>query len=93
MVEEFVGINKKMLRLDKNVGVVNAATGGMSIISSYNICHSVCTASIALLSFFGIFITGMPLFFLTQYQLYFWAIGIAMLITATALYFKMGKCI
>ena len=81
------------MRKEGTIGVVNAATGGMSIISSYNICHSVCTAAIAMLAFFGIFITGMPLFFLTQYQLYFWAIGIAMLTIATVLYFKMGKCI
>ena len=83
------------VRMNKEsaIGVANAATGGMSIISSYNICHSVCTAAIAMLAFFGVFITGMPLFFLTRYQLYFWAIGITMLIIATVLYFRMGKCI
>ncbi len=75
------------------VGATNATMGGMSIISSYNICHSVCTSAIALLSLFGIFVTGMPLFFLTKYQIYFWTFGIAILALAIALYFWKGKCI
>lgn len=82
-----------MIKKETAISATNATMGGMSIFSSYNVCHSACTAAIAVLSLFGVFVTGMPLFFLTKYQIYFWTIGIAMLIVATVLYFKMNKCI
>lgn len=95
VVEETVGKDKDMLPVKegKALTAANAAVGGMGIISSYNVCHSLCMGIIAVLSFFGIFITGMPLLFLTKYQLYFWTFGIIILAIAAGLYFWKGPCI
>ncbi len=96
MAEEVVGSNKKMLRIDnkntKGIAAANAAVSSMSIISSYNICHSLCMSVIALLSVFGIIVAGMPLAFLTQYQIYFWLIGSVILAVAVGLYIWKGPC-
>ncbi|MBI4095820.1 MAG: hypothetical protein HY438_03105 [DPANN group archaeon] len=95
MAEETVGKDKRVLPVKegKALTAANAAVGGMGIISSYNVCHSLCMGIIAVLSVFGIFITGMPLFFLTKYQLYFWTFGIIILAVAVGLYFWKGPCI
>ncbi len=82
-----------MLKKEAAINATNATMGGMSIISSYNVCHSVCTVAIAVLSLFGIAVSGMPLFFLTQYQAYFWGIGMVFLAVAVTLYFWRGPCI
>ena len=96
MAEEIVGTNKEVLRINskssKGIAAANAAVGGMSIVSSYNVCHSLCMSVIALLSVFGIIVTGMPLAFLTQYQIYFWSIGVGVLAVAAGLYFWKGQC-
>ena len=75
------------------MGATNATMGGMSVISSYNVCHSLCIGVIALLSFFGIIVAGFPLAFLIPYQIYFWIFGILILIIALALYKIKGPCI
>ncbi len=97
MAKETLGSNQEVLRIDskktKAIGAANVTMGGLSIFSSYNVCHSACMALIAGLSAIGIVVSGMPLAFLIPYQLYFWIFGIIILAVGTALYFKMGKCI
>ncbi len=97
MAEETLGSNKEVLRIDekkaKTITAANAAMGGLSIFSSYNVCHSACMALIAGLSAIGIMVSGMPLAFLIPYQIYFWIFGIIILAVGTTLYVKMGKCI
>ncbi len=81
------------MKKETAIGAANATMGGMSIFSSYNVCHSACMALIAGLSAIGIVVSGMPLAFLIPYQIYFWIFGIAIFAVGAALYFRMGKCI
>jgi len=78
---------------EKLLGPANGIFGGMSIISSYNVCHSVCMSLISVLTFFGIAVAGMPLAFLTPYQIYFWTFGIVILAIALILHKIKGPCI
>ena len=52
---------------DKVVNVSSGFFGGLSFLGGYNICHNACLALIASLSFLGISVQGMPLFFLQGY--------------------------
>ena len=49
---------------------------GVSILGSYQLCHNLCIGVVALLTFFGIAISGMPLLFLTKVAVPFWIAGI-----------------
>jgi len=81
------------MKQEKLIPVSNSLFGGMSVLSSYNVCHSVCMGIIAALSFFGIAVAGFPLAFLIPYQIYFWTFGIAILAIALILYKIKGPCI
>lgn len=60
--------------------------------SSFQLCHNICLALIAILGAVGIAITGMPLLFLFQYNIYFWAFAIALLIPTIIMYIYK-KCL
>ena len=53
----------------------SALSATTSILGSYQLCHSICLFAIALLSFIGITVTGMPLLFLTKVAVPFWIAG------------------
>jgi|SRR3989338_3504651 len=54
--------------------------------SSFQLCHNICLAFIGIFAFLGIAIAGMPLLFLFQYNIYFWAFAIALLIPTVIMY-------
>ncbi|MBI4141169.1 hypothetical protein HY485_05010 [Candidatus Woesearchaeota archaeon] len=64
---------------EKIIGMTGTLSGATSILGSYQLCHSICTAFIALLALIGITVVGMPLLFLTKVALPFWIIGATML--------------
>lgn len=76
----------------KAVSGINAAAGGMGIISAHNVCHAVCESLVGMAAVFGITGLGMPLAFLTDYNIYFWAMAFAFLLIGVAL-FVGKKCI
>jgi len=79
-------VKPQSITKDKVISATGSLSGGMSILSSYNVCHSICMGVIAALSVFGVAVAGFPLAFLLPYQPYFWAIGIAILVVALILY-------
>lgn len=60
--------------------------------SSFQLCHSICMAAIAALAVIGIAITGMPLLFLFQYNVYLWGIAVLFLIPSVIMFLKAPKC-
>src|SRR3989338_7000771 len=61
--------------------------------SSWSLCHSICLALITILAGIGIAITGMPLLFLFEYNLYLWGAAVLLLIPSTIMFMKNPKCI
>lgn len=70
---------------EKAVSGLNAAAGGMGIISAHNVCHAICESLVGIAAVFGITGIGMPLAFLTDYNIYFWAMALAFLLIGIAL--------
>ncbi len=60
--------------------------------SSFQLCHNICLSLIAILGAIGIAITGMPLLFLFQYNIYFWAFAIVLLVPTLIMYIYR-KCL
>lgn len=71
------------------VGVTGSVSGAVSILGSWQVCHSVCLGLIALLSVVGITVTGMPLLFLTKIAVPLWLIAVALLGIVVYLYVKL----
>mgnify|MGYP001565825966 CR=1 FL=1 len=61
--------------------------------SSWSLCHSICLALITVLAGIGVVITGMPLLFLFEYNLYLWGAAVFLLIPSSIMFFKNPKCI
>ncbi len=61
--------------------------------SSWSLCHSICLALIAALAGLGILLTGMPLLFLFEYNLYLWGAAVLFLIPSTIMFLRNPKCI
>jgi len=72
---------------EKLVSAGSGVCGGMSILGSYQLCHNICIGIIALLTLFGITVTGMPLMFLTKVALPFWIAALALLVISLVLVF------
>lgn len=60
--------------------------------SSFQLCHNICLSLIAILGAIGIAITGMPLLFLFEYNIYFWAFALVLLIPTIIMYIYK-KCL
>lgn len=84
--------NKNPQKEGKAVGTINAAAGGMGIISAHNVCHALCEGLVGIVAVFGITGIGMPLAFLTDYNIYFWAMAFAFLLIGFALLISR-KCV
>ncbi len=80
-------------KLGRGIGAVGVISGGASVLSSYNVCHSLCMAFVALLSMFGVASSATFLLFLQPYALLLWNIGLIFLIISMLLYIKFGQCI
>lgn len=85
--------DRSKMKRESVITASNGIFGGMSVISSYNVCHSLCMGIISVLTFFGIAVVGFPLAFLIPYQIYFWIFGITILAIALSLYRIKGPCI
>ena len=71
------------------VGVSGSISGAASVLGSWQVCHSICTAIIIVLSMMGITLSTMPLLFLTKIASVMW--GIAATLFAATLYFYLAK--
>ena len=72
---------------------VSSASGALATIgSSWQLCHNICLAALALLASIGIVITGMPLLFLFEYNLYFWGAAVLLLALTLAMYLRNPAC-
>jgi hypothetical protein len=67
-------------------------SGTASLLGSWQICHSICLGTIALLSAVGITIAGMPLLFLTRIKIPLWILAVALLMASIFIY-QVKKCI
>ena len=76
----------------KAASIASSASGGLSILGGYQVCHNACLLLIAFLSIIGITVIGMPLEFLQDYAVLFWSVGIIMLAVSFIMYVKL-KCI
>ncbi len=87
-------VNIKMIKYMKEKLTESAGTisGTASVLGSWQVCHSVCLGIIALLSIFGITVTGMPLLFLTKIARPVWIIAVLIFIAALLIYLRK-KCI
>src|SRR3989344_8467038 len=61
--------------------------------SSWSLCHSICLALITALAGIGIVLTGMPLLFLFEYNLYLWGAAVLLLIPSAIMFAKNPECI
>lgn len=74
------------------MSAVTGLSGTLSFLGGWQVCHNVCLGIIALLSVVGITVVGMPLFFLTQYTVYFWSLAVLILIPTILMYWRNRKC-
>jgi len=77
---------------EKLIGATGSVSGAASILGSWQVCHNVCLALIALLAVIGITVTGMPLLFLTKIAVPMWIIAVVLLGVIMWLY-QSKKCI
>lgn len=79
---------------EKLAGAAGAAAGAGSVASLHNVCHTLCTGAVALLSLFGITASASgPLMFLEGLAWPFWTMGLLFLGVSLALYLRHPGCI
>lgn len=78
---------------DKRVRYASIASSTATLISAHNVCHSLCMGLIAFLAVFGIVIVGMPLAFLQDYNIYFWAMAFLTLVVMLVMILKKWGCV
>ncbi|MBI2558518.1 hypothetical protein HYW20_04300 [Candidatus Woesearchaeota archaeon] len=64
---------------EKILGASGSLTGILSFLGGYQVCHNACLALIALLTFLGFAVAGMPLLFLTKVAVPFWIAAVLLL--------------
>lgn len=84
--------NKLLQVKEKLISSTSSVSGLSGIFSSYNVCHNICTAAIALLSVVGITVAGMPLLFLQKVALPIWMFAVVLFIATLLLYYKNRHC-
>ena len=85
-------IRKKSATKEKALTITSSLSGTIGFLGGYQVCHNVCLGIIALLSFIGITLVGMPLLFLTKVAVPFWIVAVLLFGLTLMFYFKM-KCI
>ena len=75
---------------EKSAGIAGSVSGIASVLGSWQVCHNVCLAIVALLAIIGITVTGMPLAFLTKVAVPFWVAAFVLLLVTFGLYLKKG---
>ncbi|MBS3101932.1 hypothetical protein J4458_00615 [Candidatus Woesearchaeota archaeon] len=82
----------KKFIVEKATSFSSSLSGALSFLGGYQVCHNVCLGIIALLSFIGITIVGMPLLFLQKVAIPFWTAAVLLFAITLIFYFKK-KCI
>jgi len=77
---------------ERIIGASGSVSGVASILGSWQVCHNICLAIVAILSIIGITVVGMPLLFLTKLAVPFWTAAFILLLITYGLYIKK-KCI
>jgi len=72
----------------KTIGAMGSISGGVSILGSMQVCHSLCMGIIVILGVIGITLTGMPLLFFTKIAVPIWIIAMILLSIIFYLYLK-----
>jgi len=73
-------------------GAASTASGFLSFLGGYNVCHNICLALLAGMALIGISVEGMPLAFLQDYVIPLWLLAVTMLGVTGYLYSK-HKCV
>ncbi len=73
---------------DRILGASGSITGSLSFLGSYQVCHNLCMGLIALLTFLGFAVAGMPLLFLTKVAVPFWIAALSLLAVTIILNYK-----
>ena len=81
-------INKMLNIKEKILGATGSLTGSLSVLGSYQVCHSVCMSLISFLTLLGFTVAGMPLLFLTKVAVPFWIAAVSLLTIMALLKYK-----
>lgn len=73
---------------EKLLGISGSLTGTLSFLGGYQVCHNACLGLIAILTFLGFTVAGMPLLFLTKVAIPFWIAAVLLLVIMLALNYK-----
>ena len=73
---------------EKILGATGSLTGSLSFLGGYQVCHNACLALIALLTFLGFTVVGMPLLFLTKVAIPFWIVAFLLFVLTVFLKYK-----
>ena len=73
-------------------GGASTASGALSFLGGWQVCHNICLGLIALLALIGISVEGMPLEFLQAYAVPLWSIALVLLGFTGYMYAK-HKCV
>lgn len=77
---------------EKMAGGASTASGALSFIGGWQVCHNICLGLIGVLAVIGISVEGMPLEFLQVYAVPLWTIALVLLGITGYMYVK-HKCI
>ncbi|MCR4335145.1 MAG: hypothetical protein NUV57_01260 [archaeon] len=77
---------------EKVAGGTSTASGALSFLGGWQVCHNICLGLIGLLALIGISVEGMPLEFLQVYAIPLWTIALALLAFTGYMYAK-HKCV
>ena len=67
---------------------MGSLSGSLSFLGGYQVCHNICMALVALLTFLGFTVVGMPLLFLQKVAIPFWIIATILLSIIVTLNYK-----
>ena len=73
---------------EKILGGTAGMSSTLSFLGSYQVCHNACLGLIAVLTFLGFTVAGMPLLFLTKVAVPFWIAAISLLTITIILKYK-----
>ncbi len=78
---------------DRVFSLGGSLSGSISVLGSYQVCHSLCIAAITLLAFIGITVNGLPFLFLQSVAIPFWIAAVILLMIIVVLHLRRMACI
>lgn len=79
---------KRINNKERYLNYFSSFSGFSGIFSSYQVCHSICLGTIALLSLIGITLTGLPFLFLQKLALPLWTIALFLFAISIFIFIK-----